>query len=768
MPIEQQPPNVVPAYLEQAPLKTANQPIDESYALELVNSTYWQYELYRTQNHDRRWSTHDSLYFGYVPPRVWDGTNVARASYTQPIVFDQVEAALPIIVNNIFGVGPDWFSVEAMPGTDVHEAQQVQDAISYVLEHPKDELGSSAIAELKLAFRSILLYGNGGVSVEWDAVNQRPAVEWVDIRDFYMDPGLMVPDIEESRSVVRRKFMTIDDLLQLKKDPRMSIPPANVLWYMAKNVPQAPAEQTKRIQEALRNIYYSPGFSDYIPLPADHKVEVLIYYSKSRIIWVLNKEWVAFNGPNPYGFIPFAFAPCYTVPGRFYAQSIADVQENNQRYTEALLNGHLDELTLALHPPRVQKRNTLITPAQQKWRPGAVFSADSKDDVSLLQVNTQTTNVFEDVQYLANSADRRTGINAMGQGGVPTPSNANRTLGGMQLQQGGSSSRISEIVSNIELYLITPVLYKLYKLIQFHTYPGQVLPATGEQGSYYAVDASTFQKKVRFRMLAASKMVTRDKLMQIVPFWMQTLSQGNMIGALQQMGQTVDFQEVFRMLQDATGVAHLYNLVRPMNQQEQQAKQQPPPEVQQQQQQAQQEQQTRVQLMQMKVQGDLQKEQIKKQPDFWQQQIDQQKAQQDAQARQQEMAADMEQRKQELQQQQLMNMINAAAKREQNKMDLQKKMMDVQVKAHDSQNQRQQSQMDHQLKMAQMMQMLQAQNAQAQGEQQIAEQNPKSQSANPGAGMGQGQANGTEPKQANNAKRPTTGTQGRHKAQPPK
>ena len=574
MPQELTPPNVVPAYLEEAPLRTSEQTINEAYALELVNSTYWAFELYRTQNHDRRWSMHDSLYFGFVPPKVWDGTNVARASFTQPIVFDQVESALPVIVNNIFGVGPDWFSVEAAPGTDPKEADQVKDAMAYVLEHPKDDFGTNAISEIKLAIRSILLYGNGGITVEWDAVLGRPIVEWVDIRDFYTDPGLAVPGIDEGRSTIRRKFMTIDELLKLKSDKRMSIPPANVLWYMAKNVPQAPAEQTKRIQEALRNIYFSPGFSDYIPLPADHKVEVLIYYSKSRIIWVLNKEWVAYNGPNPYGFIPFCFAPCYTVPGRFYAQSIADVQENNQRYTEALLNAHYDELTLLLHPPRVQKRNTLITPAQQKWRPGAVFSGDSKDDVSLLQVGNNTQNVFEDIQYLAQSATGRTGISPMMAGNIPSPSNANRTLGGMQMQSGGGSSRLSEIVSNIELYLIVPMLYKLYKLIQMHTVPGQSLPATNAQASYYYVNADTFQKKVRFRMLAASKMVTRDKLMQIVPFWMQTLSQGHLISALNQTGQTIDFQEIFRMLQDATGVAHLYTLVRPLSQQEQQSMQQ--------------------------------------------------------------------------------------------------------------------------------------------------------------------------------------------------
>jgi hypothetical protein len=728
VPIEQQPPQLDYVSLNEEPVKLSTDTLTNEYALEVVNQTYWAYELFRTQNHDRRWSLQDSLYYGYTPPRVWNGTNVARAAFTYPIVFDQIEAALPVIMNALFGVGPDWFQVESEPGTDPREAQQLHDTLSYALEHPKDELGSTCLTEFKLAIKSLLLYGNGGVSVEWDVVRNRPVVEWVDIRDFYMDPGLSVPSIDESRSVIRRKFMTIDELRQLgKKDSRMSIPNNDILWYMAKNVPQAPAEQTKRIQEALRNIYFSPGFSDYLPMPSDHKVEVLIYYTKDRIIWVLNKQWIAYNGPNPYGFIPFAFAPCYIVPGRFYAQSVGDVQENNQRYIEALMNGHLDEQTLRLHPPRIQKRSSLITPNQQRWGPGQVFTGENKDDVTLLQPNNPTTDVFSDIQWLSMAAEKRTGINSMGQGGVPTPSNANRTLGGMQMQAGGSSSRLSEIVSNVELYLLVPVLYKLYKLMQFHTRPGQALPATNSQGQYYFVDAGLSQKKIRFRMLAASKMVTRDKLMQIVPMWMQILSQGTLVESLMKTGQTIDFDELFRMLQDATGVAHLYQLVRAMRPDEKQ-------QMQQEQQQAQQAQlagkqldgQTRMNLMQTKVQGDLQKTLLEKQPSYWEQQMQQ------------------------------IAQIMLAAKKQEAQMNLQKKQADVQVDVQKSVSQREQAQLDHQMKMAQLMQSLQADQASAQNQQSISDNYPatrapqSSQAVNP------------------NQKRPTTGQQGRHKAEPPK
>lgn len=739
MPFEQSPPQLPYVDIQSEPLKTQSQVLQDNYALQVVNQTYWAYELFRTQNHDRRWSTHDSLYFGYVPPRVWDGSNVARASYTFPIVFDQVESALPAIVNSLFGISPEWFQVQAEPGTSAQDALQIQDAMSYILEHPKDEVGSNSFTEFKRAIKDVLLYGNGGVSVQWDAVLKRPVVEWVDLRDFYIDPGLSVPTIDESRSVIQRKFLTIQEVLDLKSDPRMHIPDNNILWYMAKNVPQAPAEQTKRIQEALRNIYFSPGFSDYLPLPADHKIEVLVYYSKSRIIWVLNKEWVAFNGPNPYGFIPFAFAPCYSVSGRFYGQSVADVQENNQRYIEALINGHYDELTLQLHPPRLMKRSMNLTPAQQRWRPGAVFSGDNKDDVNLLQVGNNTVNVFDDINWLTLSSEKRTGINSMGQGSIPSPSNANRTGIGIQAQMGGSNMRLSEIVSNVENYLLVPVLYKLYKILQFHTLPTQALPATNDQGDFYYVQGSVTQKRIKFQMLAASKMVTRDKLMQIVPFWMQIMAQGNLMEQLNKTGQTIDVSELFRMLQDATGVVHSYDLIRPLSQQEQQAMQQEKQQaLQAQQQQAQQEGQVRQQIMQTKVQGDLQKtqmqgqtelqkEQIKKQPDFWQQQIDQNKATLDTQARQQEMQANAAANKQDMDTQRMMAILDLHTKQQHNQMNLAQKQAELRLAAQEGEQQRQSSAMDHNMKMAQMMQMMQMQQAQGQNQQSIADNFPATQ-----------------------------------------
>jgi hypothetical protein len=615
MPEERQAPVIPEANLEAEPLKVGLQAIAEDYALSVVKQTFWNYERFRQQNHDNRWATHDALYFGWVPQKVWEGTNIPRSSLGMPITFGQIETSYPKIVQSLFR-GADWFDVTPEPGGSAQEAHGIQSHLLYSLEHVPKNYSNNGKTEIALATRQILLHGNGGIAIEYDPVAGHPVVEWVDLRDFYVDSACSVPSIDAARSIIRRKIMTLDALEELRSDKRMKIPDKAVLAHMARNGALATfGDRTKQISEAYRGVQYNPNQERWSPVPNERNIEVLIYYSKYRIIWVLNREWVAYNEPNPYGFIPFCFAPCFPVIGRFYAMSFADILESKQRYIEALLNGHLDEVSLAIAPPRVRKRGSVLTPAQQRWHPGNIQEADDPaKDVNVLYPQRITQGVMEDVAFIEASAEKLTGANSVIQG-VPKPGNANRSATGMSLQNAGGTSRLWTIVKNIEDYLIVPMLYKMYRMTQMHTIPGQLLPALGKEGQVVQVGADAFRAPCRFRMSAASEMLTQEKLSQIVPFISQYIMAGPFIQALQGQGQTVDFTVFSQMIQDATGTGEKYNLFRPMNEQEQQARQTPPPQAVMQQQMKQADAQTRLALMDKKVAGELQKTQIQKQPD---------------------------------------------------------------------------------------------------------------------------------------------------------
>lgn len=692
-------PYTPPVNMEDEPLHTSKEEISTRYALALVTETFDKYETYRSNNCDTRWSTHDELYFGVTQAKYWEGTTVPRANLANQIIFDQVEMMVAALYQNIFNIGPEWFQVAAEKGVDPTEAAQIHDVLSYYLEHPGDEGSASAKAEITFALKDLALHGNGGVMIEWDVVNQRPRVQYIDLRDVYVDPTCKTPSVDSARSVIIRKVVTVDDLIALRSDPRMTIPADDVLSTMSRQLPVVRGDRTKQNQEAMRGVNFNPTAEGYSPLPSDRYVEVLIYYSRSRIIWILNRERVAFNSPNPYQFIPLCFAPCYTVVGRFYAQSIADVQEGNQRYITALLNARLDELSLQLIPPRAVPRGSNLTPNQLKWRPGAVYQFDQPKDVQVMFPPGSTANVFNEISYLELSSEKRTGLSGL-TGGIPRPSNANRTLGGMQMQLQGSGNRLSDIVSNIENFLLVPLLYKLYKMIRFHTDSGEMLSAYDSNQNLYQVPATIAQKKCRFRMSAASRMVTRDKLLQTFPFLAQFILQGPIVDQLQRAGKTVNFEELFRMLQDATNVGQLYQLIRPLSPQEQQALQQPDPKT-----------AAEMQKAQMEAQTKLQVAQIQKMPSPGEMEMQKLAAQIDMQKAQQEMQIEREKAQMDMFVKMMLGKIKVQGIKDEMQMKMADRQAQMQFDSMERQQNMQSSAIEHQMNIQQQVEKARVDNA---------------------------------------------------------
>ena len=152
---------------------------------------------------------------------------------------------------------------------------------------------------------------------------------------------------------------------------------------MADQRPADTADLTKQNQEAYRNVTYRPGYDDSTDFGPKKKLEILRYQDEARIIWVLQRRWVMYNELNPYGFITYCAAPCYIMPGRFYGMGIADALEGNQKYAQAILNGHLDSLSLTPESPwSCPLRRASMTQGASQIRPGQIWEMDSpKEDM---------------------------------------------------------------------------------------------------------------------------------------------------------------------------------------------------------------------------------------------------------------------------------------------------------------------------------------------------------------------------------------------------
>lgn len=467
------------------PLKLQDDGISDEFALQLVKETFEKYEPWRAQNCDQRWRLNEWLYYGYVPPRTWEGTTIARSSLPVQIAFDQVDAAHARLVSallttdEIIGVAPEG-------ETNPEDANAIRDRLIYLMDHNIDDFGWNARLELEQALLDMLIYGNSFGLIEYDHKRQQSTIVRLDPRDVYVDPAAPSSYADHLRSSLVRKLMTVNEIDGLRGIPGIKVPDKAVLTYLARNLPSVQADTSKLIQDASRGYRYQPSIDSYLPMPSDRFIEVLIYQDGNREIWTLNRKLVMINTIAPYGCSRLVSAPCKRVPNRFYAQSYVDILDPIQQAATALLNRHMDEMALALNPPRVAKRGIIRTPSSLSWRPGLVNEAeDPSKDMIVQQPQGITTDVWQTIAYMEQQGEKRTGGNSLSTSGLPRPGNANRTRGGMQMQMQAPAERLSAVASNFENYFLVPMFYKMLRVEKEHA-EGDVYARRSPSSSEYA------------------------------------------------------------------------------------------------------------------------------------------------------------------------------------------------------------------------------------------------------------------------------------------
>lgn len=458
-----------------SPFKLAGDPISDAWACEIVESTLQQFEMWRVNNCDARWRLNEWLYYGYVPRRVWEGSSIPRANYPVQIAFDMVESAKARLRQEV--LNPDAFDVSPSGTTTPTAAQQIKGRLDYILDNNNDDYGWSAKMELSETLKDMLIYGVCFALVEWDYERKQGTVCRVDPRDVYVDPYCPGPYIEKARGSIIKKSMTLNDIDAMRDYEDFKIPSKEVLLYFAKQRCLLMGDREKADQEAARGVRYLPTGDDYLSLPASQLIDLFIYQGQGREIWTIgrgrDRNVCIYNKTLPYGCSRLVSAPCFPVPNRFYAQSYVDIIDPMQNVMTGLLNRHLDEVNLALCPPRVEKQGRIRTPNSGQFRPGLTLLADDPSkDVQFITPTNITQNVWETMSYLETRVEKMLGQNSLATSGMPTPSNGNRTRGGMAMQMQGPTDRLAEIAWNFENYLFKPLLFKLLKIENFHSQEG--------------------------------------------------------------------------------------------------------------------------------------------------------------------------------------------------------------------------------------------------------------------------------------------------------
>jgi hypothetical protein len=592
----------------------------EDPALKLVLQDAEQAEqAEQTRQYVLSWTQSQILYQSPFTPRYWPGTQTEAASISFFTVATAVNGITPQVMAGLFYENPP-FMIQERPGTTAQAARALQALLAYQLDD------CDFRAELKLGISNCLLFGTSMFQWGWEKftrerkivkrktpavvipstvpgapdtrissgeleeevieeVIDRPTFEHiVDLREILVDPGLRVPDIRKGKYVIRRRYMTFDDLDKLRDREGYNLPPREELlnlFFPPEELPD-PAQGELNGRNPMWEARAEPRWVPTTADPFQKPLEVLERWDNETYIVVLQKKLVIYNDKNVYGKIPFLSIGWWNIPGGFWSLGLGRTIGAEQRLQTGITNLLLDNASLNLNTPLVRVRGKSIPTQSIRICPGKIIEVDEQGDLEPLKRLPAIPEANELMGMSQSRADTVSGNNPItggGQAGSSGHSNLARSSAGAQALAQGASSGISEFIDNLADQVIVPLLYEFQEMNRALLPESQLEYIMSEELKHsYAIEGNDLLEilnaRVKFSILAGSKMQTRRNMAQGLPLLSQFLANPAITEQLSIEGKKIDVNEIVRMWFEASDWKNLNDVIVPMTPQDLQRQQQ--------------------------------------------------------------------------------------------------------------------------------------------------------------------------------------------------
>jgi hypothetical protein len=599
---------------------------EKSDPVRTILSDFDRAAAYRQSNHESRWQEAAELYLAWNPgQKLWEGSKIPRANMQVHLIFQQVEALIPQIVDALTGNDLDFDVEPSRAGTTISQCHLVRDVINYQLR----SLGGTHTRFLgwrecvRRMTKDGLIFGNGVAEWGWEGPYQVKEKAWERVQfpefqtvmhpagfqmniptgrmqsmavpserkrtvsqfwldpcalmDFYIDPSTRGCSVQEGEFAIRRKLMTVAELAGYRGQEGWDIPSDEELFRLAKKKEWTQGDTTRQAMASAHGESIEP-MEDFSRNPRLAKVEVLRYFTREKHQWLIGREHLAWNGENKYGALPFSNWTYVDVPNAFYGQSVPDICRTDQKLAKALIDGRLDEVALMLHPATVVKRGMFRSQSQSRMYPGRVIEADDPGkDFVRQEMGNVTQNAYTEVDSLEKRVQTKTGVTDLAVLGVASSggNSANRTATGVQAQTNASNSRVHYLVGNFEDQTARPLLEVIWQLTREFMDPSTLLEIIGPDGQSLQLDpVDLLNADPRFVMKTAQRMKQRAALQGGGLNQLSQFILNPELGTLmeEQQGKVIDIEAYAELWCDTYNV-RAFTLFRSMTPQEQQASQ---------------------------------------------------------------------------------------------------------------------------------------------------------------------------------------------------
>jgi hypothetical protein len=559
------------------------------------------------------WVSSRDLYTSIYAPNFWPGTSIEASSVNFFTVATAVNGINPQLLAGLFYENPP-FMVQERSGTSAQCARAVSALLGYQLEDINFR------EELRLGLMNCLLFGTAIFAEGWEKytktrkivkrknpvvkipstipgapetsisddeleveeieeVIDRPTFEHiVNLREILVDPGLEVPDIRKAKYIVRRRYMTWDDIDKLRDREGYDIPSREKMLELFLP-PKEPVESNPQ-QEGGRNPLWdaraeSPWEATTVD-PFQQPLEVLERWDNKTLIVVIQKKVVIYNGQNAYGKIPFLSIGWWDQPGAFWSIGLGRLIGTEQRVQAGITNLMMNIANLKLNAPMVRVKGKSVPTQSIRIGPNKMIEVDAQGDLQPLKFGDpvqEANQLFAMSQQRVDSVSGANPITSQGNAGSAGHSNLARSSAGASLLGQGASNIISDCIDKLANQVLVPYLYDVSEMNQMMLPYSQLEFILSEELQHeYVQDGgdiiNVLNAKVKFAVLAGSKMQTRRVAQQALPMISQQILSPEATTHLQNQGMTVDFIELVRTWMEMAELKNMKDLIRPMNEQE--------------------------------------------------------------------------------------------------------------------------------------------------------------------------------------------------------
>jgi hypothetical protein len=472
----------------------------------------------------------------------------SRSNITGPVIFQVIEAAVPKIVNTIFGSGEEFFDVVPIDPAE----QQFADSIKLLLTYQLSQ------ADFMIKFvdfcKQLLLYGTSyfyvywkverdwvytrvpvrknriieghdlGEYVEWEekkeykVVRRRPEIEVLDILDVFPDPESRG---DERQDLIVQSWMGLTEVKEMGKGqfPVYGNTESAELTSDGANT----YIMSRQVRWATRNVAS--------PNPVDKEsVELLTFWGRYDLdgdgikekvqIIVANRKVLFVARPNPFHHQQTPIIRCvfFPVPMEWYGMGLVEPVMNNVRELWTLRRQRLDNINLVIN--RMWKVNSLADVDLDTLisSPNGIILTDMMDGVEPLETNDITNNAYNEATMVQADIENATAPRSVQ--GTPESGKLGRTAKGAQLIIGQALEKFAVGTKLVEELGIKRVIKLMHQLNMQFIDQDEELNETYGAIFPQPVNVEDLRTDIRFKMVGITDMInTEGKINQMISFF---------------------------------------------------------------------------------------------------------------------------------------------------------------------------------------------------------------------------------------------------------